>query len=80
MKQYKVIKASAAEAFEIDLNELAKAGWKVITANLVFRGLESEEQVYFALLENRAQDKTLNYLLEENLEELDNIDLAPSDN
>jgi hypothetical protein len=80
MKKYKVLKVDSAEAFEIELNKLAQSGWKVISANLAHPSLENDEVTYFALLVMNDVDVELKQLMEENIDELDNIDLSPSDN
>ena len=83
MKKYKVIKADSAEAFEIDLNQLSKNGWKVISSNLSHSTTGTGEPVYFALLVNNDTDDVLKELMAENNEELtnpENIGLSPSDN
>ncbi len=80
MKKYKVLKTSSAESFETELNSLAKAGWKVISANLAQQGLESDEAIFFALLVINDVDVELKQLMEENVDELEDIDLNPSDN
>ncbi len=80
MKKYKVLKTNSAESFENGLNSLAKAGWKVISANLTQQGLESDEAIFFALLVINDVDVELKQLMEENVDELEDIDLNPSDN
>ncbi|PSR53088.1 hypothetical protein AHMF7605_05885 [Adhaeribacter arboris] len=80
MKKYKVLRSISAEAFENELNSLAKAGWKVISANLAQQGLESDEAIFFALLVINDVDVELKQMLEENVNELEDIDLNPSDN
>ncbi|QMU29137.1 hypothetical protein [Adhaeribacter radiodurans] len=80
MKKYKVVKSISAEAFEIELNSLAKAGWKVISANLAQQNGLSEEAIFFALLVINDVDIELKQMLEENVNELEDIDLNPSDN
>ena len=80
MKKYKVVKTISAEAFENELNVLAKEGWKVISANLAQPSLDNEDTIFFALLVINDVDVELKQLLEENVDELENIDLNPSDN
>ncbi|MDQ4141545.1 MAG: hypothetical protein M3142_13630 [Bacteroidota bacterium] len=80
MKKYKVVKTISAEAFEIELNSLAKAGWKVISANLAQQSAIGEEAVFFALLVINDVEVELKHMLEENVNELEDIDLNPSDN
>ncbi|MGV3585727.1 MAG: hypothetical protein ACO1OF_01895 [Adhaeribacter sp.] len=82
MKKYKVLTTDSAEAFEIDLNQLAKQGWKVVSANLAQNG-SSTLPVYFALLVSNGTDLVLKELMEENTDELnnpENIGLSPSAN
>lgn len=83
MKKYKVVKVDSAEAFEINLNELAQDGWKVVNANLAYEGTEKSVAIFFALLVNNDTDTALKELLEENTDELNNMDsigLSPSAN
>ncbi len=80
MKKYKVLKVDSAEAFETGLNSLAQAGWKVIAANIAHPRPENDEITYFALLVMNDVDVELKQLMEENIEELNNLDLNPSDN
>lgn len=90
MKKYKVVQVSSAEAFELSLNELTMAGWKVITANIApLPTAAGNEFVYFALLESAPIEAELKQMLEENINELDglegldsieNVDFSPSDN
>ncbi len=82
MKKYKVLTTDSAEAFEIDLNQLAKQGWKVVSANLSHNGSDNLP-LFFALLVANGTDLVLKELLEENTDELnnpENIGLTPSDN
>ena len=82
MKKYRVLTTESAEAFEIDLNHLAKQGWKVVSANLAGNGSNNLPQ-FFALLVTNGTDMVLKELMEENTDELnnpENIGLAPSDN
>ncbi|QNF33753.1 hypothetical protein HUW51_13865 [Adhaeribacter swui] len=80
MKKYKAVKSISAESFETELNTLAKAGWKVISANLTQAGVKGDEAIFFALLVMNDVDVELKQLLEENVDELEDIDLNPSDN
>ncbi|WP_162051620.1 hypothetical protein [Pontibacter pamirensis] len=90
MKRYKVLQVSSAEAFETSLNELAHAGWKVITANMApLSEAADDDFVYFALLESAPIEEGLKQLMEENTDELDalngldsldNVGLSPSAN
>ncbi|GEO06499.1 hypothetical protein AAE02nite_41630 [Adhaeribacter aerolatus] len=82
MKKYKVLTTDSAESFEIDLNQLAKQGWKVVSANLTNNGADNLP-LFFALLVTNGTDLVLKELLEENIDELnnpENIGLSPSDN
>lgn len=93
MKRYKVLQVSSAEAFETSLNELAHAGWKLITANMAsLPDAADDDFAYFALMENVPIETELQQLMEENSDELnaldtldgqnshDTVDLSPSDN
>jgi hypothetical protein len=80
MKKYKVIQATDAASFEADINELAKAGWKVISANVANLGLKSDEARFFALMENHTIEDEIKLLLEEEATDIDNINLSPSEN
>ncbi|MFT2007341.1 hypothetical protein ACMA1I_01575 [Pontibacter sp. 13R65] len=80
MKTYKVLKTADAEAFETNLNELAKVGWKVVNANLAFAGDADNTTIYFALLENAPIDDELKQLIEENTDEIESLGLSPSAN
>lgn len=82
MKKYKVLTTQSAESFEIDLNQTAKQGWKVVAANLSQNGPDNLP-VFFALLVTNSTDEVLKELLAENTDELnnpENIGLAPSAN
>ncbi|WP_026462163.1 hypothetical protein [Adhaeribacter aquaticus] len=80
MKKYKVVKLQSAESFETSLNELAQAGWKVVSSNMAYPNIGSDEAVYFALLENTSIEDELKQMLEENNEGLENVNLSPSAN
>ena len=91
MKRYKVVQVSSVEAFETSLNELAQAGWKVISSNMApLPGVVNNEFAYFALLESTPIEEELKQMMEENLDalngtldsldSLDNVDLSPSAN
>lgn len=83
MKKYKVLKSESAEAFETDLNQMARNGWKVVSSNLSLSTTGSDVPVFFALLENKDTDSVLKELMAENTDSLtntENIDLSPSDN
>ena len=84
MKIYKVVKVSSAEAFETSLNELAQAGWKVVSANVTFPVTAENTPVYFALMESFPLETELKHMIEENVadiaEEIDNLGISPSVN
>lgn len=82
MKKYKVLTTNSAEAFEIDLNQSAKQGWKVVSANIAQNAADNLP-IFFALLVTNGTDLVLKELLEENTDEInnpENIGLMPSDN
>lgn len=75
MKKYKVVQVSSAEVFEISLNELAQAGWKVISSNVApLPEAANDDFVYFALLESMPIETELKQLVEENSDELSALD------
>lgn len=80
MKKYKVVKSSTPIDFEADINELARNGWRVISANLTYQGLGSNESIYFALLENTSLEDEIQQILEENATDIDEISINPSPN
>jgi len=84
MKKYKVVQVSSAEAFETSLNELAQAGWKVISANLTFPVAAENTLIYFALMESFPLETELKQMMEENsadiTDEMDTLGLSPSIN
>ena len=80
MKKYKVVKSSTPIDFEADINELARNGWRVISANLTYQGLGSNESIYFALLENTSLEDEIQQILEENATDIDEISITPSPN
>lgn len=80
MKKYKVVKSSTPIDFEADINEMARNGWKVVSANLTYQGLGSNESIYFALLENTSLEDEIQQILEENATDIDDIAINPSPN
>ena len=84
MKVYKVVQVSSAEAFETSLNELAQAGWKVISANITFPVAAENTLIYFALMESFPLETELKQMMEENAaditEEMDHLGISPSVN
>lgn len=50
MPEYKSVKHSTAFAFDRELNELAKQGWRVVSATLSYEGETNDSDQYYALL------------------------------
>ncbi|MCC9165845.1 hypothetical protein [Pontibacter harenae] len=80
MRKYKVVQVTSAEAFETSLNELAQAGWKVVSSNMAFSGAVEPTAVYYALLKSTPIEDELKQLMEKNDESIEDVNLSPSSN